>query len=149
MKFTIPFNMCAFLAAVRNPVREPTFGSFVWGYRSGSPVVFIGMYRATHCASGHTCHTIELLDGGSIDVDGMVTIPDQFLPYVVTRDNKVYRVQCVIGDTITTTRGREFGFDEVQPVLYHAYDEAKEPCAGGPKQPLEPELPNRVREEGV
>jgi hypothetical protein len=149
MKFTIPFNMCAFLAAVRDPVREPKFGSFVWGYRSGAPVVFIGLYRATHCAYGHTCHTIELLDGGSIDVDGMATIPDQFLPYVVARDNKVYRAQYVIGDTITTTRGHELKFDEVQPVLYHEYGipgQAKEPSRPASS---EPDLPNRVREEGV
>lgn len=146
MKFTIPFNMHAFLATVRNPVREPTFGSFVWGYRSDSPVVFIGLYRAMHRTNDRTCYTIELLDGGSIDVDGMVTIPDQFLPYVVARDNKVYRVQCVISDTITTARGYEFKFDEVQPVLYHEYELAKEPPRPASS---EPDLPNRVREEGV
>lgn len=141
MKFTIPFNMHAFLATVRNPVREPSLGAFVWGYRANSPVVFIGMYRATHQSAGHICHTIELLDGGSIDVDSIVMIPDQFLPYVVTRDNKVHRVQCVIGDILTTTRGHEFGFDEVQPVLYHE--------SGLAKAASEAELPNRVREEGV
>ena len=149
MKFTIPFNMCVFLDAVRNPVRRPTFGSFVWGYRSGSPVVFIGLYRAMHCANGHTCYTIELLDGGSIDVNGTVTVPDRFLPYVVARDNKVYRVQCVIGDTIITPRGHEFKFDEVQPVLYHEYELsglAKEPSRPAAS---EPDLPNRVREEGA
>lgn len=141
MKFIIPFNMHAFLATVRNPIREPSFGSFVWGYRASLPGVFIGMYRAAHQANGHTHYTIELLDGGSIDVDGLVTIPDQFLPYVVARDNKVHRAQYVIGDTITTTRGREFRFDEVQPVLYHE--------SGLAKAASEPDLPNRLREEGV
>lgn len=141
MKFTIPFNMHEFLATVRNPFREPSFGSFVWGYCTSSPVVFIGIYRAAHQANDRIYHTIELLDGGSIDVDGLVTIPNQFLPYVVARDNKVHRVQCVIGDTITTMRGREFGFDEVQQVRYHE--------SGLAKAASELDLPNRVREEGV
>lgn len=149
MKFTIPFNMCAFLVAASKPQPAPDFGAFVWGYHINSPVVWIGIYRAMHCANDHTCYTIELLDGGSIDVSGIVTIPDQFLPYVVARDNKVYRVQCVIGDTITTTRGHEFDFDEVQPVLYHEYDLSG--LAKEPSEPVssEPDLPNRVREEGV
>jgi hypothetical protein len=149
MKFTIPFNMCAFLVAASKSQSAPDFGAFVWGYRINSPVVWIGLYRTLHCATDHTCYTIELLDGGSIDVDGMVTIPDQFLPYVVARDNKVYRAQYVIGDTITTTRGHELKFDEVQPVLYHEYGisgQAKEPSRPASS---EPDLPNRVREEGV
>jgi hypothetical protein len=141
MKFTIPFNMRAFLAAWRDPVCKPTFGSFVWGYRVGSPIVFIGRFITAHKAFDYARYTIELLDGGHIDIDDMVAIPDQFLPYVVARDNKVHRVQRVTGDIIITALGREFKADEVQPVLYRIADEAK--------QPSEPELPNRVREEGV
>lgn len=141
MKFIIPFNMHAFLTTVRKPQPVPEFGAFVWGYRTSSPVVFIGIYRAIHQANDHTCYTIELLDGGSIDVDGLAQIPGRFLPYVVAHDNKVHRVQYVIGDTLTTTRGHKFGFDEVQPVLYHE--------SGLAKAASEPDLPNRVREEGV
>jgi hypothetical protein len=149
MKFTIPFNMCAFLVTANKPQPTPDFGAFVWGYRINSPVLWIGIYKALHHEGVRNYHTIELLDGGRIDVDGIATIPDQFLPYVVARNNKVYRVQRVDGDTITTTRGNQLSFDEVQPVLYHAYDEAKEHCVDDPERPLEPELPNRVREEGV
>jgi hypothetical protein len=141
MKFTIPFNMRAFLAAGHGPACKPTFGSFVWGYRVGSPVVLTGRLITAHKAFDYARYTIELLDGGHIDVDDMVAIPDQFLPYVVACDNKVHRVQRVTGDIIMTTLGREFEVDEVQPVLYRIADEAK--------RPSEPELPNRVREEGV
>lgn len=149
MKFTIPFNMCAFLVTASKSQPAPDFGAFVWGYRCNSPVVWIGIYKTSHNEGFRNYHTIELLDGGRIDVDGIVTIPGRFLPYVVARNNKVYRVQRVAGDTITTTRGNQFSFDEVQPVLYHEYELsglAKEPSR---PTPSEPDLPNRVREEGA
>ena len=149
MKFTIPFNMHAFLAAVRDPAFKPTFGSFVWGYRAGTPVVFIGILRAAHKNYDHAWYTIELLDGGHIDVDDTVAIPGHFLPYVVARDNKVHRVQRVAGDTITTMCGDQLSFDEVQPVLYHGSEPSGLASESARPVPSEPELPNRVREEGV
>ena len=145
MKFTIPFNMPAFLVTARKPEPAPSSGAFVWGYRVNSPIVFTGIHKAIHQECGRTYYTIDLLDGGRIDVDGIVAIPNQFLPYVVARDNKVHRVQYVVGETLTTTHGHQFKFDEVQPVLYRAYDEAKMPRDNENK----PDLPNRVREEGV
>ena len=148
MKFTIPFNMSAFLDACRNP-GTLELGAFVWGYRVKSPLVFIGIYKASHNIGGHACYTIDLLDGSHIDVDGMVKIPDQFLPYVVARDNKVHRVQLVGSSTLTTTHGHVLKVDEVQPVLYYRIcDEAKVPSEMV-KACSEPDLPNRVREEGV
>lgn len=141
MKFTIPFKMTAFLVAAMNQANKPEIGTFVWGYRNNSPVVFIGIFKARHQTQDRVFYTIELLDGGSIDVNGLVTIPGHCLPYVVARDNKVYRIQRVIGDTLKTTGNHEFRFDEVQPVLYHE--------SGLAKAASEPDLPNRVREEGV
>lgn len=143
MKFTIPFNMNAFLFAATRPTDKPALGMFVWGYRNNSPLVFIGIYKAYHQTHDSLFYTIELLDGGHIDVDGIVLIPGQFLPYVVTRDNKVHRVQSVGNNELMTTRCHKFSFDEVQPVLYHVCDEQRA------KEPSEPELPNRVREEGA
>jgi len=149
MKFTIHFNMHAFLTVASRPQPAPDFGAFVWGYRSNSPVVWIGIYKALHQDGVRNYHTIELLDGGRIDVDGIATIPDQFLPYVVARDNKVYRAQRVADDTITTTRGNQLSFDEVQPVLYHDSEPSGLASETARPVPSEPELPNRVREEGV
>lgn len=149
MKFTIPFNMCDFLVTASKSQPVPDFGAFVWGYRINSPVVWIGINKTSHRDGFRTYHTIELLDGGRIDVDGIATIPDQFLPYVVARNNKVYRVRRVAGDTIATTCGNQLSFDEVQPVLYHESEPSG--LASEPSRPAssEPDLPNRVREEGV
>lgn len=141
MKFTIPFKMTAFLVATMSPANEPETGAFVWGYRNNSPVVFTGILKAYNQTHDRVFYTIALLDGGSIDVDGVVPIPGHCLPYVVARDNKVYRIQRVIGDTLKTTGDREFRFDEVQSVLYHE--------SGLAEAASEPDLPNRVREEGV
>lgn len=148
MKFTIPFNMPAFLVAARKSEPAPNSGAFVWGYRANSPIVFTGIYKAIHQEYGHTYYTIDLLDGGHIDVDGIVAIPGQFLPYVVAHDNKVHRVQLVGSSTLTTTHGHVFNFNEVQPVLYRVYDETKIPSKPA-KACSEPDLPNRIREEGV
>lgn len=149
MKFTIPFNMCAFLAAASKSQLAPDLGVFVWGYRINSPVVWIGIYKTIHREYGHTYYTIDLLDGGRIDVDAIVTIPNQLLPYVVARDNKVHRVQYVVGDTLTTTHDHQFKFDEVQPVLYRKSEPSGLASAPARPVPSEPDLPNRVREEGV
>lgn len=148
MKFTIPFNMNAFLFAAGNQIKKPEPGAFVWGYRNHSPLVFIGNYKAYTQTQDRSFYTIDLLDGGYIDVDGIVSIPDQLLPYVVDRDNNVYRVQSVGCNTIVTTHGHEFKYNEVQPVLYHSHG-PKAPSDAMAEKSKEPELPNRIREEGV
>lgn len=148
MKFTIPFNMHAFLQAADGPATIE-LGTFVWGFRNNSPLIFTGIYKAYNQTRDRLSYTIELLDYGTIDVDGLIPIPGQLLPYVVARDNTVYRVQSVGSGTLTTTRGRVFTYDEVQPVLYRHSDEAKTLSDCMAKEPSEPDLPNRVREEGV
>ena len=158
MKFYIPNKMHLIIEKLMP--EDPHAGNvqlkqFVWGYNTNGVMIHTGILTAITKTVNGIRYIIELNDDSSmpIDVDHIIRVPDAFLPYVVDAQNNVHRILFVdyAKNELVTVFGTHLAIKDVQPVKYHEEGLGKiaDRKAEYGTHKLEPELPNRCREEGV